>query len=185
MAKERLESVFVALIERLQPNVAYMRLFREIVLDCWKDRQVGATRLRAAAGRRLAMLRQKLDRLDEAFIYRQAVDQTTYDQQRDKLREELALADLELHDMRLEELDIEGVLGFAEHLLTNAARLWMEASLDQRQRLQQVFFPEGLQFDGEGFGTAATCLAFKQLGPGETVKDGMASPTGFEPVFLS
>ena len=54
----------------------------------------------------------------------------------------------------------------------------MEASLDQKQRLQTVFFPEGLRFDGEGFGTAATCLAFKQLGPGETVKDGMASPRG-------
>ena len=53
----------------------------------------------------------------------------------------------------------------------------MEASLDQKQRLQTVFFPEGLRFDGEGFGTAATCLAFKQLGPGETVKDGMASLT--------
>ena len=182
VAKERLESMFIALIERLQPNVAYMRLFREIVLDCWKDRQVAATRLRTAAERRMATLSQKLERLDEAFIYRQAVDQTTYDEQRDKLREELALAELELHEIRLEELDVEGVLAFAEHLLTNAARLWMEASLDQKQRLQAVFFPEGLRFDGEGFGTAVTCLAFKQLGPDETVKHGMASPTGFEPV---
>ena len=78
-------------------------------------------------------------------------------------------------------MDVEGVLAFAEHLLTNAARLWMEASLDQKQRLQTVFFPEGLQFDGERFGTAVTCLAFKQLGPDEAVKDGMASPTGFNP----
>ena len=180
VTKDRLETAFIGLLERLQPSPAYMRLFREIVLDCWKDRQEGAKRLRTAAERRMGTLGQKLERLEEAFIYRQAVDQTTYDEQRDKLREELALAELELHEMRLEELDIEGVLGFAEHLLTNAARLWMEASLDQRQRLQQVFFPEGLQFDGEGFGTAATCLAFKQLGPGEAVKDGLASPTGTE-----
>jgi hypothetical protein len=30
----------------------------------------------------------------------------------------------------------------------------MELDLDQRQRLQQVLFPEGLRFDGEQFGTA-------------------------------
>ena len=110
-----------------------------------------------------------------------AVDQATYERQRDKLREDVALAKLELHEAELEEMDVEGVLAFAEHLLTNAARLWMEASLDQKQRLQTVFFPAGLQFDGERFGTAVTCLAFKQLGPDEAVKDGMASPTGFNP----
>ena len=179
--KERLETAFVALLERLQPNAAYMRLFREVVLDSWKDRQVGVTRLRTAAERRIAKLGQKLERLEEAFIYRQAVDQTTYDEQRDKLREELTLAELELHEIRLEELDVEGVLAFAEHLLTNAGRLWMEASLDQKQRLQQVFFPEGLGFDGEEFGTAVTCLAFKQLSSDQAVGSGMASPTGFNP----
>ena len=47
----RLESAFVALLERLQPDVAYMRLFREIVLDAWKDRQVGVTRMRKAVER--------------------------------------------------------------------------------------------------------------------------------------
>ena len=120
-----------------------MRLFREVVLDCWKDRQVGAMRLRTAAERRMATLGQKLERLNEAFIYRQAVDQTTYDEQRDKLREELALAELELHEMRLEELDIEGVLGLAEHLLTNAARLWTEASLEQKQHSNKSSSPRG------------------------------------------
>jgi hypothetical protein len=160
-----------------------MRLFREIVLDTWKDRQVGVTRMRQAVQRRLTDLGSRLDKVEEAFLYKHTVDQATYERQRDKLREDVALAKLELHEAELEEMDVEGVLAFAEHLLTNAARLWMEASLDQKQRLQTVFFPEGLRFDGEGFGTAVTCLAFKQLGPGETVKDGMASPTGPERVW--
>ena len=33
----------------------------------------------------------------------------------------------------------------------------------QKQRLQQVLFPEGLRFDGDEFGTAVTCLAFTKL----------------------
>jgi hypothetical protein len=54
-------------------------------------------------------------------------------------------------------------LAFAEHVVTNAARLWIELGLEDRQRLQQALFPEGLSFDGEKFGTAVTCLAFKKL----------------------
>ncbi len=123
-------------------------------------------------------LAKRLDQVEEAFLYRQTVDQATYERQRDKLREEVALAKIELHEAELEELDVEGVLAFAEHLLTNAARLWMEASLDQKQRLQAVFFPEGLRFDGEEFGTAVTCLAFKQLPSDRTAESSMASPTG-------
>ena len=48
-------------------------------------------------------------------------------------------------------------------VVTNAARLGIELDLVQKQRLQQTLFPEGLRFDGEKFGTAATCLAFKKL----------------------
>ena len=180
--KERLDAEFVALLEQLQPNAAYMRLFREIVLDVWKQHEADAIQQRKAVARRGTELRRRLDRLEETFIYKSSIDQATYDRQRDKLREEMALADIELHDAKLDELDVEGILGFADHLLTNAARIWTEASLDQRQRLQQVFFPEGLQFDGEAFGTAVTCLAFSDFEALRPTGTDVASPTGFEPV---
>ena len=75
------------------------------------------------------------------------------------------------------------VLAFAEHVVTNAARLWIELDLVQKQRLQQTLFPEGLRFDGEKFGTAATSFAFLQLQEDSAAQSGLASPTGFEPVF--
>jgi hypothetical protein len=81
-----------------------------------------------------------------------------------------------------EHLDVDGI-GFAEYLLTDVSRLWMELPLDQKQRLQQVLFPEGLKFDGTEFGTAATCLAFKQMAESEGERSSVASPPGFEPGF--
>jgi hypothetical protein len=43
----------------------------------------------------------------------------------------------------------------ADRVLPRAADLWVEASLDQRQRFQQLFYPEGIAFDGNSFdGTA-------------------------------
>src|SRR5438067_2407185 len=51
---------------------------------------------------------QKLDRLDEAFIYAQAIDLTGYERQRDSLREELTLAQIDHHADSIDELDVEG-----------------------------------------------------------------------------
>jgi hypothetical protein len=77
----------------------------------------------------------KLDRLDEAFIFSRAIDLETYDRQRDRLREKLTLVQIDRHSTRLEELDVEGILAFAERLLPKASELWPHTSLDQRQRL--------------------------------------------------
>jgi hypothetical protein len=40
-----------------------------------------------------------------------------------------------------------------------------------------------LTWDGTGFGTVVTCLAFNTLGGSGVKKKGMASPQGFEPWF--
>jgi hypothetical protein len=39
----------------------------------------------------------------------------------------------ELHEEELAEIDVEGVLIFAEVLLLDTRRLWIESTLDQRQ----------------------------------------------------
>ena len=46
----------------------------------------------------------------------------------------------------------------------------MQASLEQRQRFQQLFFPDGIAFDGKGFvGTRVTAPSFSYL---RTIEDG-------------
>lgn len=179
--REHLESRFVALLERLRPDSGYLRLFRAIVLDVWKQRQAEGVATRKTLARHVEEIRQRLDRVEEAFIQTRSIDRASYERQRDKLREELALAEITSAEAKLEELDVEGVLAFAEHVLGDSSRLWSTASLDQKQRLQNVLFPEGLQFDGMEFGTAVTCLAFKQLPRSDDSENGVASLTGLKP----
>jgi hypothetical protein len=57
-----------------------------------------------------------------------------YDRHTEKLREELTVARMDRHSGQLEELDVEGMLAFAERILPRAADLWVQASLEQRQR---------------------------------------------------
>lgn len=131
----------------------------------------------------LTELQERKDKLVEAFVYRQAIDQDTYRQELDKLNEEITLADMAAHDAKLEAFDAEAVLNFSEHVLTNAARLWAEFTLEQKQRLQRVLFPEGVTFSECGFRTTATNLIFNLLQQPQPAKASMATPAGFEPAL--
>jgi len=42
---------------------------------------------------------------------------------------------------RSKKLDVEAILAFAERILPRASDLWLQASLDCKQRLQQLFLP--------------------------------------------
>ena len=71
---------------------------------------------------------------------------------------------------------------FAERVLPRAADLWVQASLHQRQRLQRLFFPEGIAFDGNRFNRAAsTAPFFKYLAPNESAEESLVNREGIEP----
>ena len=96
---------------------------------------------------------------------------------------ELTLARIDHHSGQLDELDVEGILAFAERVLPRAADLWVQASLEQRQRFQQLFFPDGIAFDGNGFvRTALTAPAFSYLRPIRGANESVVDQTGIEPV---
>jgi hypothetical protein len=78
----------------------------------------------------------KLNRLDEAFLFERSIDIETYDRHAEKLRDELTLARIDRHTGQLEELDVEGILAFAERVLPSASNLWVQSSLNENQRLQ-------------------------------------------------
>ena len=71
----------------------------------------------------------------------------------------------------------------AEALLTDTAGASREFPPRARLRFQRLVYPEGLAFDGETFGTAATAPVFGLLEAAAAGKKGLASPTGFEPVL--
>ncbi len=183
VTKAKLESVFTDELARLQPSPGYMRLLKESVLQIWKARKELVRADLADTERRAKAIQAKLDRLDEAFLFERSIDIDVYDRHAEKLRQELTLLRMDRHASEVEELDVEGILAFAERILPRAADLWTQASLDQRQRFQQLFFPEGIAFDGSGFvGTAVTAPAFNYLRPIETGNEGLVDLTGIEPV---
>ena len=82
-------------------------------------------------------------------------------------------------------MDVEGLLAFAERILPRAADLWVQSSLDHKQRLQALFFPEGIAFDVSGFNrTAVTAPFFSYLRASASDDERMVARDGIEPPTL-
>ena len=84
---------------------------------------------------------------------------------------------------RLDKVDIESAIDFAQHVLLNTPKIWAESNSDQKQRLQKLFFPEGVSFQNGVYRTTATSLIFFGLEEDLLQKEGLVALTGIEPVF--
>jgi hypothetical protein len=116
VTKATLEGLFADELALLQPSPGYMRLLKESVLQIWKTRKAAVRDEIAQAERTAKAIKEKLDRLDEAFLFERSIDIETYDRHAEKLREELTLARIDRHSGQLDELDVEGILAFAARI---------------------------------------------------------------------
>ena len=93
------------------------------------------------------------------------------------LDDDLAAAEFNLGQARLDETEVEKVLDFAENLLLNTATVWQQCSLEQKQR-EQVLFPFGVEYADGVYRTQETSFLFKSLGHIRDVGELNGSPYG-------
>jgi hypothetical protein len=149
----------------------------------WKARTEQSRKETARLERELATAREQHDKLKRRFVLAAEEDQPVYREEMERIRQEIANKEMAIDEARTEGFDVEGLLEFSRYLMTNVATVWINSDLERKQRLQQVFFPAGVPYGPEGFGTAATCFYFKLLPAVSEGNEGMASPMGFEPMF--
>jgi hypothetical protein len=80
--------------------------FGEIIMDDWKQKQADATALHETAQRQLTKTRERKQRLVDSFVYKREIDPETCQGHLDKLREEIALAEIAERDARIEKMDV-------------------------------------------------------------------------------
>ena len=176
--RQDLESGFVEFLRQQQPDAGYLRLFRRVVLDVWEGKQASAVALVRNIEKHVDELRERKRKLNDAFVFQQAISREDYEEMRAALNDELATAELNLGQARVDEVEVEKVLDFAENLLLNTAGVWLQCSLEQKQRLQQVLFPLGVEYADGGYRTQETSFLFKGLGGNSKVEELYGSATG-------
>jgi len=179
---DKLHAIFLEWLRRLAPKPESMVSMKDTIRAVWKERQRDSEKLRVVLKRKLAEVETRRTTLVDRWLDGK-VDQGIYDENIGRLTAEVDSVRGELIGTELESIELERVLDFAERIILRPDRLWVESSLDQRQRLQKTLFPNGIEFDGEEFGTDSTPLFFSLSGRDFNDDACMASPTGFEPVL--
>lgn len=182
LKRDVMEADFVALLRYLTPAPELLSEFVGTVRLEWKRRQGDSEAKYKAIQERLGKIRQRKDRLVDLRIDNE-LSMTEFKEQDARLSKDIEAAQADLRKSESEFLDLEGVLTFAQKIFAIPARLWMESSLDQKQRLQQLFFPNGLTYDGKEFGTPSSGSLFSILDGFQTSQSQLASPMGFEPML--
>jgi len=176
--RQDLEDAFIGFLRQQQPDAGYLSLFNRVVLDVWNAKQADSVALIHQFESQVNELKERKKKLMDAFVYRQAINREDYEQMRTPLAEELAVAELNLGRARLDEVEVEKVLDFAENLLLDTAGVWQSCSLEQKQRLQQVLFPQGVEFADGVYRTQETSFLFKGLPSGTPINEVFGSATG-------
>jgi hypothetical protein len=101
----------------------------------------------------------------------------------DRLNEVVTLAEMEAEDARLDQLDVEAAVEFAQYVLLNAARIWSESIPEQKQRLQKLIFPAGVLFAEGAYRTTATSMIFFELEEFAHTSERLVALPGIEPGF--
>jgi hypothetical protein len=85
------EDLFYHFVERLQPNPEMVALFRDAVVAAWKVKQADSERDTAVLKRRLAELNARKTQLRESLIYRQEISKHEYEEEKERLVEQMVL----------------------------------------------------------------------------------------------
>ena len=108
------------------------------------------------------------------------------------LKKQLDLIENEKSDLKVglsrskeNEIDVSEVIAFCEDYLMEPSKVWEEAGISSRLKLQWFQFPKGTTFDGEKFGTTEVSLVFKAKEAFRPLRSTTVDPTGFEPVTSS
>lgn len=176
--RQDIEDGFVEFLRHQQPDAGYLRLFHKVVLDVWAGKQASAVALVRKIEKQMDELRERKRKLNDAFVFQQSISRDDYAEMLAALNDELAATELNLGQARVDEVEVDKVLDFAENLLLNTAGVWQRCSLEQKQRLQQVLFPLGVEYADGLYRTQETSFLFKGLGETAKVEELDGSATG-------
>ena len=110
-------------------------------------------------------------------LARATLDSNSYREIREEIDRDLAEVRIALSETTSREVDVEGILAFAEELLLDPAKMWRQLPPAKRRVFQAAIFPEGITYDGK-VRTPLTAPFIAELRDPEALKTRLASPRG-------
>jgi hypothetical protein len=143
--KEHLEATFVAHLRRLRPDEEAISEFLKVAEQVWTRRQGDAAATARTLGARLAEQKRLKSELLRAKL-RGEVSQYDYAQANSEFDKEIEAIEGRLQSEQSDGATLAAFLRFADAMMLDVAGAWRGAEPDQRVRLQNLLFQNGLPY---------------------------------------
>ncbi len=160
-----------------------MSLVGAIVRDVYDSRTKTVHASRTRLQRRMSELESKKNRLVEAFVYDKAIDEQTFEAERQRLAADTDALAERIAAERTPTVDVEKALTHATQILTDLNGSWNRLEPARRHMFATAMFPEGLSYADGDIGTAAKPWIFSVRDRIDARGSGLVAPTGFEPAL--
>ena len=137
---------FRAWLDSVRPNDIFLQRLDRAIRTELEQQKESLGRCQAEQRSRGRTVKENLDRLNQALADG-TMERDAYRATYPKLKAELRVLELHGVEDRLEELDVDAMLKFARHLLSQPGRLWADAATETKIELQRALFPHGLTLD--------------------------------------
>ena len=175
--KERLEDEFIKYLEIVKPDKRFLDLFKAVIADVHREmvsEQVGQIK---ALEKRLSEARENKNRLLDFYLSNK-IRQEDYDFKSEDIDRNIKRLETMVADCKIPENDLIECVKYVTNMILKINEVYANSTLDIKQRLQRLIFPQGVSYDLERFRTpeisslfikkdASTASYSKMVLPGE------------------
>ena len=146
--------MFFEYLERVTPKQAFLDIFKESIIDIWKQKGQGFEIEVEKWKKKLEMLETKKKRIYE-MREEGSYTKEEFMERKDEIENEISTTRILSNEARIEQYDIEGSIIYATKFIENLGRQWFDLVPHLQPKFQKLVFPEGIPFEWKkGFGTA-------------------------------
>jgi site-specific DNA recombinase len=176
---------FLELLDRLRVDSTFTTDFAAVLKHEWAKRTGDSATL---VPRLLAQLKEQQElqeKLVGAYLRGDKAIMPVFERMNSKFEEDITALGNQIAGADLEKATFDQLLEFSKSMLVDIPTAWARASLDQKQRVQNVLFPDGLKYHPEkGILNSDNDCLFSQLESFLGGKMSMVRPERFElPTF--
>jgi site-specific DNA recombinase len=181
VAKSQFEEEFVHLLQQLRPSAHTVSNIPKVAARVWKDAQGDSEREMTKLNGRLEMLKQLKSGLLRMKVLGQ-IAQEDFEEERANLTVETYEIDERLREVAAIQATTDSFVRFAELQAVDMANLWDIARPEQKVRVQNLLFGDGLAYSPEtGFLNRSKSSLFLVLGSNSGKSECLVGPPGLEP----
>ena len=160
ISKAKLESDFVGYLTSITPKRTFLDSFSSTVLNLWKEKDSLLKEENRKYQKQLETLQEKRKRI---FEMREdgSYSLEEFRERKEETDNEIMAIKISLNETRIDQLDIQSILSYANNFICNLGRQWLDLA-NSHLRFQKMVFPDGIPYiRGKGFGTCRLGLIYE------------------------